>query len=96
VLARQLRRVVDDARSRRARPHARVPIVYEQVLAAAPELEHLAEVLASPGVLAARGLAQARLLLCDGSSPLYLRSTLTALRTAVEAALESLEPVATW
>jgi hypothetical protein len=96
AIARQLRRVVDDARRRRPQPLARVQISYEQVLAAAPELEELADVLATPGVLAARGLAQARLLLCDGASPLYLRSMPTALRTAVEAALDSLEPVATW
>jgi hypothetical protein len=97
TIARQLRRVVEDARCRRRRARAQIPIVHEQVLAAAPELEHLAEVLElGRGPLAARGLAQARLLLCDGASPLYLRSTPTAVRRAVEVALLSLEPVATW
>src|SRR5262249_30288619 len=64
-LAGSVRRMVEDACGRRAHWRARVPTVRDQVLAAADELEHLADVLASPGPLAASGLAQARLLLSD-------------------------------
>jgi hypothetical protein len=90
LLAGSVRRVVDDASGRRFHWRARVPTVRDQVLAAADELEHLADVLVSPGPLAASGLAQTQLLLSDGTSPLYLRGAPNELRKAVRVVLENL------
>ena len=51
---------------------------------------------AAPGPLAARGIAQVRLLLTDGRSPLYFGGTTEDLRTAVSRALADLQPTFGW
>jgi len=77
-------------------PRARVPLHRNAVLAAAQELDELARQLLSPGPLAARGVARVRLLLVDGSSPLYFSRAEVDLRAAVAEALEDLNPSFGW
>lgn len=52
-------------------PRLRIPISRERVQQAEDELSLLAHRLASPGPVAARGVALARALLSDGAGPLY-------------------------
>jgi hypothetical protein len=88
-LARQLRRVVDDARG----GHAWMTriAVRPEVLVAADELNGLADRLAAPGPVDVRGVAQVRLLLSDGCGPLYFRGATEELRARVARALSRLE-----
>jgi hypothetical protein len=90
ALARQLRRVVADARGGHAWMTA-VPIRHPEVLDAAEELDVLAERLAAPGPVDVRGVAQARVLLTDGTGPLYFRGATEELRASVARALSRLE-----
>jgi hypothetical protein len=91
-LARQLRRVVDDANRGERWPGFRIRPRRADVLAAAPELDVLADRLLAPGGVSARGVAQVRLLLTDGTGPLYRRGASEELRAAVARALAGLQP----
>lgn len=87
VLASSLRKVA--AVSQRPRGLSnRVPIAREVVGSAQGDLVALAERLEQPGPIRARGVAQIRLLLGDGSGPLYRsegeRPLLADLRAAAE------------
>jgi hypothetical protein len=62
------------------------------VLEAADELDAVVQRLREPRPVAAGGVARVRLLLTDGCGPLYLPVAGQTLRTAVEAALDGLEP----
>jgi hypothetical protein len=88
-LARQLRRVVDDARGGHAWM-TRVA-VRPEVLNAAAELDGLAERLAAPDPVDVRGVAQVQLLLSDGCGPLYFRGATEELRASIARALSRLE-----
>lgn len=96
MLGEGIRHVLDEARDPRRIRFAQVPLHRNAVLAAAHELDELARRLLSPGPLAARGVAQVRLLLVDGSSPLYFSRAEVDLRTAVTRALEDLNPSFGW
>jgi hypothetical protein len=96
MLGERIRHVLDEAREPRRSLWARVPLHRKAVLAAAQELDELARQLLSPGPLAARGVAQVRLLLVDGSSPLYFSQAEVDLRAAVAEALEDLNPSFGW
>jgi hypothetical protein len=96
ALGRQIRRIVDDARGPHDLGRAQVPTRRDEVLAAALELDELAERLLTPGPVAAGGLAQVRLLLTDGASPLYFRGAPEGLRGAVDRALTALRPSFSW
>lgn len=78
------------------RPHhpfdPTVPLCRHKVLDAHAALEELADRLLAPSPIDARGVAQLRLLLTDGSSPLYDHPQADDLRPSLEAALEALEP----
>lgn len=85
VLASSLRKIAAAS----ARPGGfsnRVPLARAEVDAARIELVALAERLEQPGPVRARGVAQVRLLLGDGSGPIYRhesgRPLLTHLRAA--------------
>jgi len=67
-LAAALRRLVRCER-------AAVPVPYEQVRGAAADLRLLASRLDGPGPVAPAGVARARLLVGDGTGPLYDRSS---------------------
>jgi hypothetical protein len=90
ALARQLRRVVNDARGGHVWM-SRVPVRRPEVLDAADELDVLADRLAAPGPVDVRGVAQVQLLLTDGTGPLYFRGATEELRARVANALKRLD-----
>jgi hypothetical protein len=90
ALARQLRRVVSDARGGHVWL-SRVAVRRPAVLDAAAELDVLADRLAAPGPVDVRGVAQVQLLLSDGTGPLYFRGATEELRARVANALSRLE-----
>jgi hypothetical protein len=96
ALARSLRRILDDARQGSRPRRGQIATIRSDVLAAADQLERLIERLLEPGILAARGLAQVRVLLIDGGGPLYFRGASQDLRDAVARALTQLEPAPEW
>jgi hypothetical protein len=71
TIADGLRRVRRDTCRGATWPRARVSPRLVQVIAASDDLARLADALASPGPAAARGVAQAWILLTDGTGPLY-------------------------
>jgi hypothetical protein len=89
-LARELRRVVSDARGGHAWLLARIPGHREAILETAEDLEVIAERL-EEGPVAARGVAQVRVLLTDGTGPLYFHGDTSRLRNAAAAALRGLD-----
>jgi hypothetical protein len=72
----------------------RVPVRRQQVLESLELLEKLADRLEAPEPVDARGVAQVRVLLRDGESPLFDPDRGVEFAEAFEAALEALEPVA--
>jgi hypothetical protein len=72
--------------------NARIPVCRHKVMTAAQELDALANRLLEPGPVAARGVAQVRLLLCDGTGPLYDRCNADDLGIVLRQAIEGLEP----
>jgi hypothetical protein len=90
-LAGQVQRVVDNARAGRPRQLGRIPTHDEAVLTAADEFDLVAERLRASGPVSARGVAQVRRLLTDGSGPLYFANATDALRSVVSRALNLLD-----
>ncbi len=90
-LSRTIRRILRGAE----RPHhpfdATTPVCRRKILEAKAELEQLAENLRRPGPVDARGVAQARLLLRDGSGPIYSRPHANDLQQPLQAAIDALE-----
>ena len=70
-LAESYRRLVRDAREPGRRSRWRVSPPRAHVTASAEELVRLADALGRPEPVAPRGVAEARLLLVDGTGPLY-------------------------
>jgi hypothetical protein len=95
-LGRSVRRILDDARTHRPLSIARVPTQRSEVLAAARELDGIAETLLTRGPVAASGVAQVRLLLINGAGPLYCRDAPGSLRAAASRALDALQPAFHW
>jgi hypothetical protein len=95
-LGLEVRRILDDARNPMIIGRRLVPTRRAEVVAAADELDRLADALLAPGPLAARGVAQVRLLLLDGCGPLYFSGAREGLRAAAMRALEALEPTFQW
>jgi hypothetical protein len=95
-LGGSVRRILDDARTDRPLSLARVPAQRSEVLAAAWELDQIAETLLTPGPVAASGVAQVRLLLINGAGPLYSRDAPGGLRAAATRALDALQPAFQW
>jgi hypothetical protein len=91
-LASAVERSIGDAR--RATPvfSARVPLRRAEMLECAGDLAALAERLRHGGPADVRGVAMARVLLTDGTSPLYLKSDVS-LRYSVRAARLALDPL---
>jgi hypothetical protein len=97
-LARGLQRVLAEA-NQPARDHSRwgvVPVRRERVRDASAEFQALIDHLLAPCPLPARGLAQVRVLLSDGSGPLYYPGSPADLRSTVHKAVEALEPLSSW
>ena len=79
-IAEGLRRLVRDARDGPPLSRVRVPAVWTRVAAAGEELDQLADALSRPGPVAAHGVAEALLLLTDGTGPLYNPESHSSLR----------------
>jgi hypothetical protein len=93
-LAHQLQRIVRDARIGHRSLSAKIPTRRREVLAAAHELDALAERLLASGPVSAHGVAQVRVLLTDGRGPLYDHRATQQLRIIVARALQDLD--GTW
>lgn len=68
-----------------------VPVCRRKIRRSRPTLERLAERLVGDEPLDARGLAQVRLLLSDGSGPIYLHPAADDLEPALQRAMAALE-----
>jgi hypothetical protein len=92
MLARALHRLVREAGEHRT-DRGRMPARMAAVRATTADLEDLARRLVAAGPAAARGIAQVRLLLTDGTGPLYSETAGEDLAAAVRRARAALELV---
>ena len=95
AIADGLWRVLRDTCPGATSPQARVSPRLSQVVAASDDLTRLADALASPGPVAARGVAQAWILLTDGTGPLYNANSTADLRARAARAASDLRLRAT-
>ncbi len=91
-LARSAQRVVTVAAQTSPRSRLAVPICWDRVRDSAGEFAELTRRLLAAGPVAARGVAQASLLLTDATGPLYQRANPDDLRSMVREAASALEP----
>jgi hypothetical protein len=71
ALAHSLRRSVGDARNRDAWMSSRVPLNIPNITAAEDRIDQITLRLHSPRPVTARGMARLRVLLADGTGPMY-------------------------
>jgi hypothetical protein len=90
ALADSLRRMIDEVQGGPSRSYVRITPCQRRVKAASAELRRLADQLADPGPVSARGAAQARILLTDGAGPLYDPRCRESLRGHATRAIENL------
>jgi len=90
VVADGLRRVIRYAYRGVQPSRIRISPRRAQVVAAADELSQLADALATPGPVSARGAAQAFILLTDGTGPLYNPNSTANLRALAVTAASNL------
>jgi len=69
-----------------------VPVCRDRVRDSAPEFGELISRLVAGGLVPARGIAQASILLGDARSPLYRRASQDDLRARVRQAADALDP----
>jgi hypothetical protein len=93
TLARTIRRLLEDVRLPLHPMHFNVPICKSKVWRSRETLEQLADRLLGAEPLDVRGLAQIRLLLSDGTGPLYGRPGADDLAPALERAIAALDVV---
>jgi hypothetical protein len=74
------------------RSQARISPRASQVIAASDELSRLADTLASPSPVAAPGVAQAWILLTDGTGPVHNANSTANLRARAASATNDLRP----
>jgi len=67
-----------------------VPLCRDRIRDSSAELTELIDSLLTPGPVSAQGVAQARALLTEATSPLYNRASCTDLRAAVHAAADAM------
>jgi hypothetical protein len=91
-IARELRRILPEAHHSRRPAFSRIMPSRGSVWAAREELRRLAEMLEDPGPVAAGGVAQARILLTDGTGPLYNPQSRTTLLSGAARAVRELRP----
>ncbi len=91
ALAASYRRLVRDAREHGRRSRRRVNPPRAHVTASAEELVRLADALGQPEPVAPRGVAEARLLLADGTGPLYDAAAGARLRDSASRATSHLQ-----
>jgi hypothetical protein len=83
------------ARPQSAR-HPQIPVCRDRVRDSAEEIGELIRRLLSADPVAARGVAQASVLLSDAGSPLYRRASDDDLRSRVDQAASALSPLSDW
>jgi hypothetical protein len=71
AIAHSLRRSVADARNRDAAMSSRIPLNTPNITAAEDRIDQITLRLHSPRPVTARGMARLRVLLADGSGPMY-------------------------
>jgi hypothetical protein len=91
-IARELRRIIHEAHEARRTDGSRIKPSRARVRAAREELIRLADTLEEPGPVTAGGVAQAWILLTDGTGPLYNADSRTTLVAGVGRALRELRP----
>lgn len=91
-IARELRRIMREAGVSRRPEFARIKPSQGRVLGAREDLRRLADMLEDPGPVAASGVAQARILLTDGTGPLYNPDSAMTLVAGAARALRELRP----
>jgi hypothetical protein len=91
-IANAIRRVVREAHEGARASYVRIIPCRGRVAAASDELSRLAATLAEPGPVAARGVAQACILLTDGTGPLYNPRSPASLQERAASAVENLRP----
>jgi hypothetical protein len=91
-IAGAIRRVLREAREGAPITHGRIRPDRRRVAAASEELTALADTLAEPGPVAATGVAQAWILLTDGTGPLYNSDSRTSLCAGAARAVRELRP----
>ncbi len=91
-IAGAFRRVLGEAREGVHRPSGRIRPDRSRVASAGEQLSALADRLADPGPVAAAGVAQAWLLLTDGTGPLYNECSRTSLGSRAARAARDLRP----
>ena len=96
VLARAIRRFVEQAGLPVGQRWPPVPVCWDLVRASATEFEFLADRLARQEPVSARGVAQVSMLVHDGSGPLYWRGSTDALAARVHQAVTALDMPGTW
>lgn len=89
-IADALRRVLRDSREGARRSYGRIVPDRARVTAADEQLSLLADALDDPGPVAAPGVAQAWILLTDGTGPLYNPGSRVSLRTGAARATAQL------
>jgi len=92
TIAGAIRQVIREAREGAPMAHGRIRPDRRRVAAASEELSALADTLAEPGPVAATGVAQAWILLTDGTGPLYNPYSRTSLRAGAAHAVRQLRP----
>ena len=91
-MAGALRRIIREAQEAQRPAVGRIVPSRARVTAARDELSRLAEILDEPGPVAAGGVAQAWMLLTDGTGPLYNPESRVTLRAGAARALRELRP----
>lgn len=91
VIAAGLRRVLRDACRGAVPSQARISPRLSRVISASDDLTRLADRLATPGPVAVRGVAQAWILLTDGTGPLYNATSHANLRARAASAADNLQ-----
>jgi hypothetical protein len=90
TIADGLRRMVRETAAGTPPSRARISPRRSQVRAACGELTRLADALATPGPVAARGVAEAWILLTDGAGPLYNANSPASVSTRAASAADDL------
>jgi hypothetical protein len=90
TIARSFREVLREACEGARRSYGQVGPARASVVAASEELAVLADTLEAPGPVAAPGVAQAWMLLTDGTGPLYDPESRVSLRARTVAATQQL------
>jgi hypothetical protein len=91
-IADAFRRIVREAHEGARLSYVRITPSRGRVALASDELSRLAATLAEPGPVAARGVAQAWMLLTDGTGPLYNPSSPANLQERAVSAAANLRP----